>query len=107
MPASLKGRALVLASLGLMAAAGLSFADRDPGRPVSDALCAELRGGNCPGVAAAKCDKQDVCSNNGYVVSGDGDGKPDGAATTYCTKTYNGQTVCNDSMQSFLLSCGE
>jgi hypothetical protein len=79
--------------------------DSDPGKPVSDALCAQLRGG-CPGHTVATCTNIQLCSNNGYIVSGMDDGtKPDGQATTYCEKTLNGKQVCNDSMQSWD-SCG-
>jgi hypothetical protein len=84
----------------------LLSADSDPGQPVSIALCAELRGGGeCGGTQAADCDDEEVCSNNGFISGPANRTKLNGAATTYCTKTYNGETVCNDSTQQ-AIACG-
>lgn len=101
-------RPSVLAVGWIAATAVLWCTHAEPGEPVSEAFAATLRGGECSGATSAKCSDVDVCSNNGYT-SNDAPANgntPTGAATTYCTKTEDGETVCNDSSQSFD-TCGE
>jgi hypothetical protein len=78
-----------------------------PGVAVSDEVAASLKGGACSGAQLAKCDNDDACSNNGYISGGSGhrDSSPSGTSTTYCSKTLNGETVCNDSSTGYS-SCG-
>lgn len=95
-------RVFLLASFAVTAMLASTYSR--PGAAVSDRLAAELRGG-CAGAQKATCTDTSTCSDNGYKEGGSDRYQLDGESTTYCKKTANGQTVCNDSMQTYK-DCG-